>query len=295
MAASTLFNMVRVASSTVGSGASAALDAAVTGFLDATAIPNATLVSYVIEDGAQRETGQGAVSSTGTALARTTVRSSTNGGARIAMSGSAEIYIDALKEDLEDATLFKTGTVDPNRLGSSPTSAKALFGDSVFRTLAAIAQSGSASDLASGTVPTGRLGSGTASAATFLAGDQSYKTIDALSTASGSAPSYSCRAWVNFNGTGTIAIRASGNVSSITDNGIGDYTANLTTAMPDANYGIAIAHSRTNSNTTLLPSCRIDNNKPPTASAMRFQTGIPDGVRVQQNEDVAYACVTIIR
>ena len=47
---------------------------------------------------------------------------------------------------------------------------------------------------------------------------------------------YTCKAWVNFNGTGTVAIRASGNVSSITDNGTGDYTINFTTAMPDANY-----------------------------------------------------------
>lgn len=47
---------------------------------------------------------------------------------------------------------------------------------------------------------------------------------------------YKCRAWVNFNGTGTVAIRASGNVSSITDNGTGDYTVNFTTAMPDTNY-----------------------------------------------------------
>ena len=45
-----------------------------------------------------------------------------------------------------------------------------------------------------------------------------------------------CRAWVNFNGTGTVAIRASFNVSSITDNGTGDYTVNFTNAMPDANY-----------------------------------------------------------
>lgn len=44
------------------------------------------------------------------------------------------------------------------------------------------------------------------------------------------------RAWVNFNGTGTVAIRASFNVSSITDNGVGDYTVNFTAAMPDTNY-----------------------------------------------------------
>lgn len=43
-------------------------------------------------------------------------------------------------------------------------------------------------------------------------------------------------AWVNFNGTGTVAIRSSYNVSSITDNGTGDYTVNFTTALADANY-----------------------------------------------------------
>lgn len=49
---------------------------------------------------------------------------------------------------------------------------------------------------------------------------------------------YFCRAWVNFNGTGTVAIRASGNVTSITDNNIGDYTVNFTTAMPDTDYSV---------------------------------------------------------
>jgi hypothetical protein len=47
---------------------------------------------------------------------------------------------------------------------------------------------------------------------------------------------YTAKAWVNFNGTGTVAIRGSGNVSSITDRGVGQYTVNFTTAMPDANY-----------------------------------------------------------
>ena len=49
------------------------------------------------------------------------------------------------------------------------------------------------------------------------------------------------KAWVNFNGTGTVAIRASFNVSSITDNGVGDYTVNFTTAMVDANYSTLVA------------------------------------------------------
>jgi hypothetical protein len=58
----------------------------------------------------------------------------------------------------------------------------------------------------------------------------------ALSTASGSAPSYSARAWVNFIGTGTVTIRDSGNVSSVSDNGTGNYVVNFTTAMANANY-----------------------------------------------------------
>lgn len=52
-----------------------------------------------------------------------------------------------------------------------------------------------------------------------------------------------CRAWVNFNGTGTVAIRASFNVSSITDNGTGDYTVNFATALNDDQYAIAVMQS----------------------------------------------------
>lgn len=58
----------------------------------------------------------------------------------------------------------------------------------------------------------------------------------AIQNSSGTEIGTLCRAWVNFNGTGTVAIRASFNVSSITDNGTGDYTVNFTNAMPDANY-----------------------------------------------------------
>lgn len=47
---------------------------------------------------------------------------------------------------------------------------------------------------------------------------------------------FKCRAWVNFSGTGTPSIRGSGNVSSITDNGTGDYTVNFTTPLANANY-----------------------------------------------------------
>jgi hypothetical protein len=65
-------------------------------------------------------------------------------------------------------------------------------------------------------------------------------TTQAITQTTGSAPYYGARAWVNFNGTGTVAIRASVNVTSITDNGTGDYTVNFTTAMPDADYAFSV-------------------------------------------------------
>lgn len=58
------------------------------------------------------------------------------------------------------------------------------------------------------------------------------------STSSTNAIKGSAKAWVNFNGTGTVAIRASYNVSSITDNGTGNYTVNFTNAMSDTNYSV---------------------------------------------------------
>jgi len=60
-----------------------------------------------------------------------------------------------------------------------------------------------------------------------------------VSTSSANVIQGSAKAWVNFNGTGTVAIRASYNVSSITDNGTGDYTINFTNALPNANYSMA--------------------------------------------------------
>jgi len=79
-------------------------------------------------------------------------------------------------------------------------------------------------------------------ALTFATGASEAMRIDTsgnllFNSGYGSAAiAYGCRAWVNFNGTGTVAIRASGNVSSITDNNTGNYSINFTTAMTDANY-----------------------------------------------------------
>lgn len=116
----------------------------------------------------------------------------------------------------------------------------------------------------------------------------SASTAGALTTATGSAPSYSCRAWVNFNGTGTVAIRASGNVSSITDNGTGDYTVNFTTAMPDANYAVVGMADRDGNGQPLV--C-LALGVAPTAAACRIHVIFP-GVALQ---DHAYNSIAIFR
>lgn len=72
--------------------------------------------------------------------------------------------------------------------------------------------------------------------ASDLTGDVAAARITGALNASGSAPIYACRAWVKFSGEGVVSISQSGNVSSITDNGVGDYTVNFATSVPDANY-----------------------------------------------------------
>ena len=105
--------------------------------------------------------------------------------------------------------------------------------------------------------------------------------------ATGTAPVYACRAWVNFNGTGTIAIRASGNVSSITDNGTGDYTVNFTTAMPDVNYaavitnvGLAASDTRRNS---VIAGSESSGATTMSTTAIRINVGNPASASLSDN------------
>ena len=110
----------------------------------------------------------------------------------------------------------------------------------------------------------------------FIESMRISSTGDFLSVIPGGAllmPYFHCRAWINFNGTGTPAIRGSGNISSITDNGIGDYTLNFTTAFPDINYSV-VGNSGVSAS---LSAVSIATNGAgarvaPTVSAVRIAT-----------------------
>ena len=118
-----------------------------------------------------------------------------------------------------------------------------------------------------------------ASSAENAAGTVENKAVDPLGireafNATGSAPVFACRAWVNFNGTGTPSIRASGNVSSITDNGTGNYTVNFTTAMPDTNY-VAITGCMTSGTSSYGAGAFQRANSTKTVSAYQIVTSDP--------------------
>lgn len=117
--------------------------------------------------------------------------------------------------------------------------------------------------------PNGSAASLTSIPAAQLTGDVASARITNALNATGSAPIYAIRAWVNFNGTGTVAIRASGNVSSITDNGVGSYSINFTTAMPDANYSTYPSCSNDGSGANIPGSVSVNTGQ--TASQVTVQ------------------------
>ena len=92
-----------------------------------------------------------------------------------------------------------------------------------------------------------------------------------------SATAYGCRAWVNFDGSGTPSINDSGNVSSITDRALGKWSINLTNAMPDTNYTVT---GTTPSNGQL---CTIDAEYTKTTSQASVLTFAYNGASTDYN------------
>jgi hypothetical protein len=109
------------------------------------------------------------------------------------------------------------------------------------------------------------------------------------------ATAYGCRAWVNFNGTGTPAIRASGNVSSITDNAAGDFTVNFTNALVDTNYCVN-AWARGDATTNIVygwVSSTSTGTK--TTSAVRIISGMQQDGITYRSADSAEIGVSVFR
>ena len=118
-------------------------------------------------------------------------------------------------------------------------------------------------------------------------------TIDSASvpTVSGTAPLYMCRAWIYFDGSiATPSIKGSGNISSITDNGTGDYTLNFTTAMSDVNYAYNITNDSGGSN-----SVRYSGTTTISAGSLRFTTRFLSSIGSGLVEDQNYVRVSIFR
>jgi hypothetical protein len=88
------------------------------------------------------------------------------------------------------------------------------------------------------------------------------------------ATAYGCRAWVNFNSVGTVSIYSSGNCSSITDNGVGNFTFNFATAMPDTNYSAVTGPTQSNSNSNgglmMVFLSATNTYSAPTVNSFRF-------------------------
>ena len=86
----------------------------------------------------------------------------------------------------------------------------------------------------------------------------------------------SAKAWVNFNGSGTVAIRDSFNVSGLSDNGTGDYTISYTNSMAGAdNYSVTGCAGE--NTTSMRAICQNRNLAAPLAGSVRVQSIRGDG------------------
>jgi hypothetical protein len=102
------------------------------------------------------------------------------------------------------------------------------------------------------------------------------------------------RAWVNFNGTGTVSIRASKNVSSITDNGVGDYTVNFTTAMPDTSYSAVVSAQAESNGVNWVFPCLYRDGTPLQTGSARI-TMVPTGGGGGGLLDGDFICAAFLR
>ena len=172
------------------------------------------------------------------------------GGTAVLPTAAELNFVDGVTSAIQTQLNAKAALASPALTGTPTADSTTQIATTAFVTTANNLKANLASPALTGTptAPTASVATDTTQIATTAfvnaeisadVGVANSSLVKTALNASGSAPIYACRAWVNFNGTGTVAIRGSGNVTSITDNGTGNYTVNFTTAMPDANYSIA--------------------------------------------------------
>jgi hypothetical protein len=122
-----------------------------------------------------------------------------------------------------------------------------------------------------------------------LTGNVAAAQITSALNATGSAPLYACRAWVNFDGTSTPSIRGSGNISSVTARATGKYTVNFSTAMVDANYSMTQAIGPNNDTDTAAHSVYISGTPSTTSANVNCTFSNADGNGFENREYILLA------
>jgi hypothetical protein len=210
-------------------------------------------------------------------------------------------YIDVYRNGVRLAAADYTATNGTTVVLASGATAgdsvvtESFYVSSVLNAIPATAGAVNSTYLAAGSVGTTQIAAGAVIPADLSTGAPSWDSSGNLSFNSGygsTATAYGCRAWVNFNGTGTVAIRASGNVSSITDNGTSDYTVNFTTAMTDANYAFTVGFNNDNN---AYPRVFATYGNTPTANGIRLRMAYTLSFGSQVFEDLDRFCVAIHR
>ena len=128
--------------------------------------------------------------------------------------------------------------------------------------------------------------------ATTLRGDDNFDSASPIP-----AGNFTAKAWVSFNGTGTVAIRDDGNVSGITDFGTGNYGLNFSTSLSSANYATSVYPDGQTSDTYSLVSQTAiygsaQGGADPSTSVFRFVTGNPNGI-TKQDKTFIHAMVVL--
>ena len=120
--------------------------------------------------------------------------------------------------------------------------------------------------------------------ATTLRGDDNFDSASPIP-----AGNFTAKAWVNFNGTGTVSIRDDGNVSSITDYGAGNYGVNFSTSLPSSNYATSVyPDGQTSDQYALVSQTAIygsaQGGADPSTALFRFVTGNTNGQTKQDKQ-----------